>query len=200
MEGIIFGWSITGPPIAHHVGVVLQWAGPRSIVAHYGAEAKPIIIVELLERAALRTSRGEGIMVHFNPYYTVSIPWEPVSHREIEDASQFMDWEDMECQFEPTPELVEYEATHPTYDVQHSNCQHFVAHFTGDIGLESDLYAHIPKITTHLAHLGTRGSEASILAFLLRVMETYHCHRNDGICHWDPSLDLWIPPYNQRDV
>lgn len=196
MDGIVFGWSITGPPIVHHVGIILQWAGSKSIVVHYGAEARPIIIVETLERAALRTSRGKGIMVHFNPFHQANIPWDPIpSH--ILDV-QDVDWESMESQFEPTPILLEYEESHSTYDVQNSNCQHFVAHFVGDIGLESDFYTHVPQIASRLAHLGTGGSEVKIIAYLLRVIEAYRYHRNSGICQWDHSLDLWIPPQDQR--
>lgn len=193
MDGIIFGWSVVGPPIVHHVGIILQWDGPKSVVAHYGVEARPIVLVETLRRAALRTSRGKGITVHFNPHCLASIQWDPIYLVDVQDP----DWEGLETQFNLTPELQEYEMNHPRYDLQHSNCQHFVSNFVGNIGLESDLYPHIPHLSARLAHLCLLRSEVKIKEFLLQVVDTYTSYRDSGICRWDPSMDLWIPPEDQ---
>jgi hypothetical protein len=61
LDGCIFGWSLTpemNASVIHHVGIVLKWNSYDvwgSIVAHYGINGNPVVVVETLGDAVDRS-------------------------------------------------------------------------------------------------------------------------------------------------
>lgn len=183
LNGCIFGWILVGSkdmPIAHHTGLILEWNNDNplnSIIGHYGIDSQPLVIVEKLGAAAIRS---QVPTVYINPHYKASFNELPFSHDK--DINEYI----------PSNELLEYEASHPNYDIWLSNCQHFVQHFVGNIGIESDWKNNVAPLTSSLIRASIFGSDDDILALIGHTVSSYVDYRKQGVCQWDHSLDIHL--------
>lgn len=172
-DNCIFGWILIGNencPIAHHVGIILQWNKydtSSSIVAHYGPNGIPKVFVETLYDAVMR-SKPKTIYINTN----------------------------IKASFKHTPyfigpkiikgiELLEYESKHPVYDVITSNCQHFVQYFTGISYIESDIHKELRSIFSTLIPLAIFGDSSAISLYFKDMIKTHINIGASGICAWD---------------
>lgn len=181
MNGCIFGWILVGSPdmpIAHHTGLILSWNEEDpldSIIGHYGINSQPVVLVERLRDAVIRSNVS---LVHINPHFRAIFDKYPY----IMDSDNIL----------PGEELIQYELNHPKYDIWSSNCQHFVQYFIGPISIESDLHRFVPMISEKALRVGIFGSDNDLLSLIQDVAHSYKIHRNKGICCWDLSLNIEI--------
>lgn len=185
LDGCIFGWVLFKEidlPIAHHAGIIVKWIPEdpwKSIVAHYGSDCTSRVLVETLKDAVIRS---DVKIVRINPYY----------HAQFEEPPYMVD---QNGNIHPTSYILSFENEHPQYNVITSNCQHFVQRFVGDIPVESDVFSHITPICQNLLHTMVFGKQKDIDKVLENVANSYYNHRQEGICAWDPCLDLDVPEF-----
>lgn len=187
----VFGWILAGSvkmPIAHHVGLVLEWDIEdylSSIVAHYGVNAQPVVHVETLEDAI---SRSEPKVIRFNEKCKAKFHSEPfyVEYMYRKNEPELVPL------YVAGTEIQEYLKEHPVYDVWTSNCQHFVKNFVGDVALESDIYSHIHDISYGIVRKAMFGSRSDVSQYLSDIVGVYVSHRETGICAWNPALDIHL--------
>lgn len=184
LDYCIFGWTLFSDidiPVAYHTGIILKW-NPGvwdSIVAHYGSDCHPRVLVETLKDAVLRS---EVKVVRINPHYRAHFNGEPFT---IDEHGKL----------HPSDELLEFEEEHLVYNVISSNCQHFVRRFVGDIPIESDMFTHLTPIVQNIIHTAVLGRQNDIRKIIEDVAKSYNTHRETGICAWDPDLDLHVPSF-----
>lgn len=190
LDGCIFGWTLTPhfenimenlygvQAMAHHTGLILKWNKYDiwgTIIAHYGIEGNPIVLVETLgdavERAGINT-------IYINDKYKAS----------FEHSPYFIDDDGVHLGIE----LEEYEITHPVYDIWYSNCQHFVSHFTGNVVVESDIRPILERaLATSIRYL-LFGRKDKVSQVFGEVLNIYNSYRTVGVCNWNPDLTIYV--------
>jgi hypothetical protein len=180
LDGAIFGFVLTGNndvPIMHHTGIILQWndIDPwSSIIGHYGIGSTGKVYIHHM---ADMIDHIDGDRILINPFVYARFQHAP--------------YEEHDGELYPGVELLEYEHTHPVYNIWTSNCQHFVAHFVPHpLFLESDIHSYIPGLVDGILNNAIHGKKTAPL--LNKMIGNYSIWRSRGICRWDRSLDMII--------
>lgn len=185
LDGCIFGWTLIPhfenlygiQAIGHHTGLILKWNKYDiwgTIIAHYGADGIPIVIVETLRDAVTRSGTDS---IYINTMYKAIFKETPYF---IDDGIHL------------GRELQEYQESHPKYDIWTCNCQHFVRHFVGDIPIESDIRPFLEKAISQAIRCLMFGKKDKVSQIFTEILDLYDIYRTRGICDWNQDLNIHV--------